>query len=151
MSKSPEVRVSGKSLAASSFENEEDSLVAGKIEPTNEPEEEFSDAKLDVASVLNPNGTDEIDNQEEVSSLEGTEDSNTSLDTPPIEPLIINISFNPQSEALLEPKIMHQEYLEITSSISTKNVDLGDRSEVSKPKEISHLYKCIIFKRRQMV
>ncbi|KAK6786738.1 hypothetical protein RDI58_015263 [Solanum bulbocastanum] len=57
-SKSPEVRVSGKLLAASSFVNKEDSLLAGKIEPTNEPGEEFSDAKLDVASVQNPNGTD---------------------------------------------------------------------------------------------
>ncbi|KAG5600662.1 hypothetical protein H5410_032032, partial [Solanum commersonii] len=36
-SNSPEVRVSGKLLAASSFENKEDSLVAGKMEPTNEP------------------------------------------------------------------------------------------------------------------
>lgn len=69
-SKSPEVRVCGKLLAASTFENKEYSLAAGKIESTNESgEKEFSDAKLDVASVVNPNGTDQIDNQEKISSL----------------------------------------------------------------------------------
>uniref|UniRef100_K4C4X1 Uncharacterized protein n=1 Tax=Solanum lycopersicum TaxID=4081 RepID=K4C4X1_SOLLC len=69
-SKSPEVRVCGKLLATSTFENKEYSLVAGKIESTNESgEKEFSDAKLDVESVINPNGTDQIDNQEKISSL----------------------------------------------------------------------------------
>ncbi|CAN4087742.1 unnamed protein product [Withania somnifera] len=118
-SESPEA-----TFGMSSFESEEDSLGAGKPEPPTEPEQKnFGDDEVAAASVLNPNSTYEVDNQVGVSILEGSGYSETSLESAPIEPSNLNTAVNPQSEALLEPMIMHEEYVETQSSFSTANVD----------------------------
>ncbi|KAJ8536782.1 hypothetical protein K7X08_035183 [Anisodus acutangulus] len=118
ISESPEA-----TSATSSFESEEDSLGAGKPEPTTEPERmNFNDDE--VAAASSPNSTYEVDNQAGVSSLEGSGYSETSLDLPPIEPSNLKTAVNPQSEALVEPMITQEVYVETQSSFSTTNVDL---------------------------
>lgn len=119
ISESPEA-----TFVTSSYESEEDSLGAGKPEPTTEPEQKnYNDDEVAAASVLSPNSTYEIDNQVGVSSLGGPGHSEISLDSPPIEPSNLNTAVNPQSEALLEPMITHEVYVETQSSFSTTNVD----------------------------
>lgn len=121
ISESPEAN-----FGMSSYESEQDNLGAGKPEPTTEPEQKnFSDEEVAAASVLNPNSTYEVDNQVGVSILEGSGYSETSLDSAPIEPVNLNTADNPQSEALVEPILMHEEYVETQSSFSTANVDLS--------------------------
>ncbi|MCD7465146.1 hypothetical protein HAX54_000690 [Datura stramonium] len=111
-------------FAMSSYESEEDSLGAGKPEPTTEPEQQnFNVDELAAASVLNPNSTYEVDNQVGVSILEGSGYSQTSLDSAPIEPSNLNTAVNPQSEALL--MITDEDYVETQSSFSTTSVDLS--------------------------
>ncbi|XP_049393532.1 uncharacterized protein LOC125857920 isoform X2 [Solanum stenotomum] len=119
ISESPEV-----TFVTSSYESEEDSLGAGKPEPTTEPEQKnYNDDEVAAASVISPNSTYEIDNQVGVSNLGGPGHSEISLDSPPIEPSNLNTAVNPQSEALLEPMITHEVYVETQSSFSTTNVD----------------------------
>lgn len=126
ISESPEA-----TFAVSSYESEEDSLGAGKPEPTTEPEQKnFNVDEVSAASVLNANSTYEVDNQVGVSILEGSGYSETSLDSAPIEPSNLNTAVNPQSEALLETMITDEEYVETQSSFSTTNVDLSKMLEV---------------------
>ncbi|KAK4363078.1 hypothetical protein RND71_018319 [Anisodus tanguticus] len=126
ISESPEATV-----GMSSYESEEDILGAGKPEPTTEPERKnFNDGEVAAASVLSPNSTYEVDNQAGVSNFEGSGYSETSLDSPPIEPSNLNTAVNPQSEALVEPMIMQEVYVETQSSFSTTNVDLSKMLEV---------------------
>ncbi|KAF3674895.1 putative cytochrome 89A2-like [Capsicum annuum] len=126
LSESPEA-----TFGMSSYESEEDSLGAGKSEPTTEPERKnFSDDEVVAVSVLNPNSTYEVDNQVGVSILEGSGYSETSLDSAPIEPSNLNTVVNPHSEALLEPMITHEDHVETQSSFSTTNVELSKMAEV---------------------
>ncbi|KAK6794488.1 hypothetical protein RDI58_007941 [Solanum bulbocastanum] len=126
ISESPEA-----TFVMSSYESEEDSLGAGKPEPTTEPEQKnYNDDEVAAASVISPNSTYEIDDQVEVSSLEGPGQSEISLDSPPMEPSNPNTAVNLQSEALLEPMITREVYAETQSSFSTTNVDLTEMLEV---------------------
>ncbi|XP_055825178.1 uncharacterized protein LOC129893803 isoform X2 [Solanum dulcamara] len=126
ISESPEA-----TFVTSSYESEEDSLGAGKPEPTTEPEQRnYNDDEVAAASVINPNSTYEIDNQVGASILEGPGHSETSLDSPRTEPSNLNSTVNPQSAALLEPMITHEVYVETQSSFSTNNVDPSEMLEV---------------------
>lgn len=125
-SESPEA-----TFVTSSYQSEDDSLGAGKPEPTTEPERKnYNDDEVAAASVINPNSTNEIDNQVGVSSLEGLGYSETLLDSPPIESAILNTAVNPPSEALLEPMSTHEVLIETQSSFSTTNVDPSKTPEV---------------------
>ncbi|XP_015069725.1 uncharacterized protein LOC107014363 isoform X1 [Solanum pennellii] len=126
ISESPEA-----TFVMSSYESEEDSLIAGKPEPTTEPEQKnYNDDEVAAASVISPNSTYEFDNQVGVSSLEGSGHSEISLESPPIEPSNLNTAVNPQSEALLEPMITQEVYVETQSSFSTTNVDPSEMLEI---------------------
>ncbi|XP_059304792.1 uncharacterized protein LOC132056551 isoform X1 [Lycium ferocissimum] len=123
ISESPEA-----TFVTSSYESEEDSLVAGKPEPTTEPKQKnFNNDEVAAASVINPNSTYEVNNQVGESNLEG---SGYSRDSPPIEPSNLDTVVNPQSEPLLEPMIMHEEFVETQISFPTANVDLSKMPEV---------------------
>lgn len=126
ISESPET-----TFVMSSYESEEDSLIAGKPEPTTEPEQKnYNDDEVAAASVISPNSTYEFDNEVRVSSLEGRGHSEISLESPPIEPSNLNTAVNPQSEALLEPMITQEVYVETQSSFSTTNVDPSEMLEI---------------------
>ncbi|KAL2550482.1 S-layer-like proteiny domain [Forsythia ovata] len=120
--KPPESDTTDDSLATSSIQSKSGNLTAEK---TNEAEaENLLDDIIPEQSASDADSANlSTDLEGGVSGLGERENYNSSLDPSSAEPSTLKILVESKSDAVLEPSISHEEYIETRSLLSTKDVE----------------------------